>query len=119
MRVDVQCGVDERSACKHGLVVSVSRSSIRYLALADKAARTLAMLTERLDHHRGRGQQQIVVKHVTTVNADQAVITESIMTGKTAGKDTREVAAGADRTMQIIEPSQKEAVPVGGGSKRK
>jgi hypothetical protein len=55
MRVDVQCGVDERSACKHGLVVSVSRSSIRYLALADKAARTLAMLTERLDHHRGRG----------------------------------------------------------------
>jgi hypothetical protein len=94
-------------------------AATKYLQLADKATRTVLMLTERLDHHRGRGQQQIVVKHVTTVNADQAVITESIMTGKTAGKDTREVAAGADRTMQIIEPSQKEAVLVGGGTKTK
>jgi hypothetical protein len=31
---------------------------MKYLALADKAARTVAMLTERLDHHRGRGQQR-------------------------------------------------------------
>jgi hypothetical protein len=76
------------------------------------------MLTERLDHHRGRGQQQIVVKHVTTVNADQAVITESIMSGKTASKDTPQLAAGADRTMQIIESSRKEAVPVGEVQKR-
>ncbi len=37
------------------------------------------MLTERLDHHRGRGQQQIVVKHVT-VNADQAMVAETITT---------------------------------------
>jgi hypothetical protein len=29
----------------------------KYLQLADKAARTVMMLTERLDHHRGRGQQ--------------------------------------------------------------
>ena len=47
-------------------------ASTKYLALADKAARTVVMLTERLDQHRGRGQQQITVKHVT-VNADQAV----------------------------------------------
>lgn len=45
----------------------------RYLELAEKAARTMAMLTERLDQHRGRGQQQITVKHVT-VNADQALL---------------------------------------------
>lgn len=45
----------------------------RYLALADRAQRTVALLTERLDHHRGRGQQQITVKHVT-VNADQAIV---------------------------------------------
>jgi hypothetical protein len=45
----------------------------KYLALADKAARTVVMLTERLDHHRNRGQQKIVVQH-TTVNADQAVV---------------------------------------------
>ena len=29
----------------------------KFLQLADKAARTVALLTERLDHHRGRGQQ--------------------------------------------------------------
>jgi hypothetical protein len=39
-----------------------------YLQLADKATRTVMMLTERLDHHRGRGQQQIIVSHVTTAN---------------------------------------------------
>src|SRR5215203_4786285 len=55
----------------------------KYLQLADKAARTVTMLTERLDHHRGRGQQQITVKHVTTnnVTADQAIIAESVTTG--------------------------------------
>jgi hypothetical protein len=35
-------------------------------------------VTERLDQHRGRGQQQITVKHVT-VNADQAVVTDNIV----------------------------------------
>ena len=54
---------------------------LKYLALADKAARTVANLTERLDHHRGRGQQQITVKHVT-VNADQALVAEQVLTGK-------------------------------------
>ena len=56
----------------------------RYLELAEKAARTMAMLTERLDQHRGRGQQQITVKHVT-VNADQAVVADSINTGGPSG----------------------------------
>jgi hypothetical protein len=37
--------------------------STRYLALAEKAARTLARLSEALDRHRGKGQQQITVKH--------------------------------------------------------
>ena len=44
----------------------------------------MAMLTERLDQHRGRGQQQITVKHVT-VNADQAVVADSINTGGPSG----------------------------------
>jgi hypothetical protein len=55
----------------------------KYLQLADKAARTVVLLTERLDHHRGRGHQQIVVKHVT-VNADQAMVAETITTGTPA-----------------------------------
>jgi hypothetical protein len=59
---------------------------VKYLQLADKAARTVALLTERLDHHRGRGQQQITVKHVTTnnVTADQAIIADSVTTGGAA-----------------------------------
>jgi hypothetical protein len=56
----------------------------KYLALADKAARTVAVLTEALDRHRGRGQQQITVKHVT-VNADQAVVADQVVTGRGGG----------------------------------
>jgi hypothetical protein len=88
-------------------------AATKYLQLADKATRTVLMLTERLDHHRGRGQQQIVVKHVTTINADQAVITESIVSGKFP-RETPQLAAGADGTTQIIEPNQKEAAREGG-----
>src|SRR4249919_2060897 len=58
----------------------------KYLQLADKAARTVMMLTERLDHHRGQGQQQITVKHVTTnnVTTEQAIIADSVTTGGSA-----------------------------------
>jgi hypothetical protein len=77
-------------------------------------------LTERLDQHRGRGQQQITVKHVT-VNADQAVVTDQIVTDK--GKETiatKLLTAGTEKPMEIIQQRQKEAVPVeGGGSKAK
>jgi hypothetical protein len=38
-------------------------------------------LTERLDQHRGGGKQQITVKHVT-VNADQAVVADQIVSGR-------------------------------------
>ena len=89
----------------------------KYLHLADKASRTVAMLTERLDHHRGRGQQQIVVKHVT-VNADQALVADTVVTGKNTKAITL-AAASADSPMEIFEQTQKEGMPVGGGSKAK
>jgi hypothetical protein len=44
---------------------------LKYLNVADKASRTAALLSERIDRHRNQGQQQITVKHVT-VNADAA-----------------------------------------------
>jgi hypothetical protein len=92
----------------------------KYLQLADKASRTVALLTERLDQHRGRGQQQITVKHVT-VNADQAVVTNQIVSDK--GKETiatKLLTAGTDKPIGIIEPKQNEGMPVeGGGSKAK
>jgi hypothetical protein len=94
----------------------------RYLQLADKAARTVVLLTERLDHHRGRGQQQITVKHVTTnVTADQAIIAENVSTGT-----PRNVMAppllplGSETPMPILdEIEQPDPVGAGGGVKRK
>ena len=94
---------------------------LKYLALADKAAR-IAMLIEKLDHHRGRGHQQIVVKHVT-VNADQAVVTDQVVAGgrpKAAGTTPALVTATAEVPMQELgEAIRAESVAVGGGTKAK
>ena len=81
----------------------------KYLQLADKASRTVALLSERLDHHRGRGQQQITVKHVT-VNADQAVVADQIVSGKDAITAAL-LTSGTETPMEHLEPSHKEAVP--------
>jgi len=96
----------------------------KYLQLADKAARTVVLLTERLDHHRGRGQQQITVKHVTTnnVTADQAIIADSVTTGGGARNVSSPALLAASSVMPM--PSLEEArvpvpVGVGGGTKSK
>ena len=96
-------------------------AATKYMALADKASRTVALLSERIDQHRTRGQQQIVVKHVT-VNADQAVVTDQVVTGNTATfRSTRspallpQSAATPIATIQDIE--QRE--PAGGGSRKR
>jgi hypothetical protein len=52
----------------------------KFLELADKATRSLVMLVDALDRHRGKGQQTVVVKHVT-VNAEQAVVADKVVTG--------------------------------------
>jgi hypothetical protein len=81
----------------------------KYLQLADKASRTVALLTERLDQRRGRGQQQITVKHVT-VNADQAVVTDQIVSRE--AKEAALLTSGTDKPMEVLEPTHTEAVPV-------
>ena len=94
----------------------------KYLQLADKAARTVMMLTERLDHHRGRGQQQITVKHVTTnnVTADQAIIAESVTTGGGRTASPALLAASSAAPMPILdEIRQPGPAGVGGGQKSK
>ena len=94
----------------------------KYLQLADKAARTVVMLTERLDHHRGRGQQQITVKHVTTnnVTADQAIIAESVTTGAGRGAASPALLAASSDPMPILgETGRPDLVGVGGGTKSK
>jgi hypothetical protein len=96
----------------------------KYLQLADKAARTVMMLTERLDHHRGRGQQQITVKHVTTnnVTADQAIIADSVTTGGAAGNVASPALLATSSEAPIPIPDKTERpdpVRTGGGTKSK
>src|SRR5215813_10588532 len=93
-----------------GLPPEHFEARMKYLALADKAARTVSMLTERLDHHRGRGQQQIIVKHVT-VNADQAVVADQIVSGNAKDAITGALlTSGTETPMENLEP-HKDVVP--------
>jgi hypothetical protein len=55
----------------------------------------VVLLTERLDHHRNRGQQKIVVQH-TTVNADQAVIATGNATDPTL------LTASVEKPLRLI-----------------
>jgi hypothetical protein len=87
----------------------------KFLELAEKAARTVGILTDRLDQHRGRGQQQITVKHVT-VNADQALVADSITTGKTSRSNPARppsnlLTTGGQKPMEILDG---DLVGVGG-----
>jgi hypothetical protein len=98
-------------------------ASTKYLQLADKASRTVAMLTERLDHHRNQGKQQIVVQHTTTVNANQAVVTDSVVTGTPAGNTAPSAALLTDAIespMPTLDAAvQPGSASVGGGTKAK
>jgi len=79
----------------------------KYLQLADKASRTVVLLTEGLDRHRGGGQQQIVVKHVT-VNANQAMVAESITTATSL----------QDNSQGVLDQAIQPALVEGGGGNR-
>ncbi|WP_426531781.1 hypothetical protein [Bradyrhizobium sp. McL0615] len=94
----------------------------KYLQLADKAARTVMMLTERLDHHRGRGQQQITVKHVTTNNviADQAIVADSVTTESAARRhdaSSRLLSASSEKPVPTLVEPRVDLVEAGGGIK--
>ena len=85
-----------------------------------RAAKSSEKEERELDQHRGRGQQQITVKHVT-VNADQAVVTDQVLSGGRREDLTAALLpATTDRAMEIIEPMRKELVGIQrGGSERK
>lgn len=46
----------------------------KFLALADRSARTVAALVEALNRHRGKGQQKITVEHVHVHAGAQAIV---------------------------------------------
>jgi hypothetical protein len=95
----------------------------KYLQLADKAARTVMLLTERLDHHRGRGQQQITVKHVTTnnVTAEQAIIADAVTTGGSARGNISPalLAVSPEAPMPVLDQKGLPELVRGGGSAAK
>ena len=94
---------------------------MKYLQLADKATRTVLMLTERLDRHRGAGQQQITVKHVT-VNADNAIVGD--VNQAPGGGPPAEIKGQPHALGHAIQPAlwsenpQREAVPVTSDAER-
>jgi hypothetical protein len=93
----------------------------RYMALADKASRTVALISDRIDQHRTRGKQQIIVKHVT-VHADQAVVTDQVVTDSpatNAAVSPAVLASTTEKPMPMVDAiKQCEAVGVGGGTKK-
>jgi hypothetical protein len=59
------------------------------------------------------------VQHSTTVNADQAVIANWLVSSK-AASPAKLLAALADNPMEVLKPTQKETPTVqGGGTKAK
>jgi hypothetical protein len=93
----------------------------RYIQMADKAQRTLAMLTERLDRHRGAGQQSITVKHVT-VNADNAIVGD--VNPPPGGGSQAEIKDQPHAITQALQPAlwsenpQRQPVPVASDAER-
>ena len=93
----------------------------RYLSMADRAQRTVAILTERLDKHRGAGQQSIIVKHVT-VNADNAIVGDVTQTpgGGPSGQIKGQPHALGHAFQPALwgENSKREAVSITSDEKR-
>jgi hypothetical protein len=93
----------------------------RYLQMADKAQRTLAMLTERLDRHRGAGQQSITVRHVT-VNADNAIVGN--VGHFPGGSAPAQIKDQPDATAHALKPEmwskdpERNALPITGDAER-
>jgi hypothetical protein len=89
--------------------------------MADKAQRTLALLTERLDRHRGAGQQSITVKHVT-VNADNAIVGD--VNQAPGGAPPAEIKDQPHALGHAIQPAlwsenqQREPLPVASDAER-
>jgi hypothetical protein len=91
----------------------------RYLQMADKAQRTVAVLTERLDRHRGAGQQSITVRHVT-VNADNAIVgnVEHFPGTPAQINDQPNATAHALKPEMWSKDQERNAVPITGDAER-
>lgn len=94
----------------------------KFLALADRSARTVATLIEALNRHRGKGQQIVRVERVTVNEGGQAIVGAVAHRGggnavenekQPHGSSALAYAPGAAMLGQV--ETQREAVPVAGG----
>jgi hypothetical protein len=92
----------------------------RWIRNGSKYAHSSSVISPRIKAALRKEQQQITVKHVT-VNADQAVVTDQVLSGGRREDVTAALLpATTDRAMEIIEPMRKELVGIQrGGSERK
>jgi hypothetical protein len=89
------------------------------LLLANKLTRTMTVLVESLARHRGKGAQTVVVKHVT-VNADQAVVADTVTTGGGTAKigdqpHAKQLADASKSALPSTVEAIRDAVPISGG----
>jgi hypothetical protein len=84
---------------------SGSEKQIRFLQLADKNARTLAVLVEALGRYRGKGQQRVTVEHVHINAGGQAVIGNVSGTGGGLSREEKDQSHG------IISHAAGQAMP--------
>lgn len=94
----------------------------RFLGLADRSARTVALLVETLNRHRGKGQQIVRVERVTVNEGGQAVVGAITQhRGGERGKNREQPhgkplthAPGAAMLGQV--EAHRETVPVASGA---
>src|SRR5260370_42483146 len=93
------------------------------LSQANKLSRTYAVLLEALNHHRGKGQQKVVVEHVHVHSGGQAVVGMV----ETRGGGDRPKREGQPHAPQIAHAplptvwsanKEREPVPVAGNAER-
>jgi hypothetical protein len=93
------------------------------LAQANKLSRTFSMLLEALNRHRGKGQQRVIVEHVTVQAGGQAVVgvVETPGGGDRAElKDQRhaeQIAYAPEPAMRCAD-QERERVPIAGDAQR-
>lgn len=95
----------------------------KFLALADKSARTVATLVEALNRHRGKGPQIVRVERVTVHEGGQAIVGPvSHQGGGYVSKSedqphAKQIADASGAAMPCDVEAEQEALPVAGGAR--
>lgn len=91
----------------------------KFLALADRSARTVATLVEALSRHRGKGQQKMTVEHVHVHAGAQAIVGPVTHQGGNVARSEEQphakaIAHAPGATMLGQVEADGEAMPIAG-----